>query len=103
MAFRWGNILLMGLSFSSPLVGDEARDYLARTAKTYNQLKSFQVESVVERRASGERSRVKAYFSMYVLLPDRLRIETKTAGQDLQSLLISNGRRLIEYRVGKNE
>lgn len=64
---------------ASLLLGDEARTYLARAANTYSQLKSFQAETVVERRSSYERS-IMASFTLFFLLqiscPSRRKLVT---------------------------
>jgi len=48
------------LFFVANLQGDEARDHLGKAANAYRRLKSFQVESIAEKRSSGEKSDVPA-------------------------------------------
>ena len=95
--------MVLSVFFAANLQADEARDHLNKAANAYRQLKSFQVESVAEKRASAEKSGVRAFLTMYAARPDKIRVETKDSGGRLQSLLISDGAHVTEYRAWANE
>src|SRR5215213_9618750 len=103
MASQTRRFLLICLCSVSCLLGEEAHDYLGRTASTYKRLKSFQVESIAEKRLSGEKSRVLTFLTLYVSRPGRVRVETKDSSNRLRSVLMSNGAQVTEYRAWTNE
>ena len=84
-------------------VAETATDHLKRAAKTYSQLKSFQIESLSERFVDGRGPSTSIVLVLYALPPHKARIETKTTGNAVQSIMISNGRTVTEYRTRRNE
>ena len=80
-----------------------ARDYLNRVADTYKHLKSFQVESEVERGRADQRRELKIGVTLYVSPPDKVRIETKDSGNIIRSVLIWNHGSVTEYTPWKRE
>ena len=95
--------LVVSLFFVANLQADEARNHLGKAANAYRKVKSFQVESIAEKRSSGEKSGIHAFLTLYVARPDKIRVETKDSGGRLQSLLISDGAHVTEYRAWANE
>lgn len=103
----WGCVgLLVSLTLVGPcLAADDATHYLQQSAEAYRHLKSFQVETATERieHAEGKRVRLNVRITLYASLPDKLRVETKNTHDILQSVLISNAEKVIEYSPSKNE
>ena len=96
-------ILVVGV-VAFPLIAQDAKEYLKRSAQTYKQLRSLQVEAEAERILDGAKTeRVKALITLYSVPPHKARVETKNTARKLQSLLISNGSTTTEYRAQRNE
>src|SRR5437879_625346 len=102
MACQQCKILLLGIFISSAFAQD-AQEYLQLAARAYKQLQSFQVEAEAERSSGGERPPIKAVVTLYSLPPHKARVEIKDSDRTLQSVLISNGKSVTEYRARKNE
>jgi outer membrane lipoprotein-sorting protein len=103
MAVRYFRILLLGALVASALAEQSADEYLQLTAQTYKQLRSLQVEAEVRRTREKERAEVTALITLYSVPPYKARIETTDVNRALQSLLISNGKTVTEYRPHTKE
>jgi len=95
--------LLVCLLAASPTFPQTARDYLDRVADTYKHLKSFQVESEVERGRADQRREIKVGITLYVSPPNKVRIETKDSSNIVRSVLIWNRNVVTEYTPYKRE
>jgi outer membrane lipoprotein-sorting protein len=94
-------ILLLG-SFAGCALGQTADEYLQLAARTYKELRSLQVEAEVQRTSSVGPT-LTAFVTVYAVPPHKARIEAKDGTGTLQSLLISNGKSVAEYRPRTNE
>jgi outer membrane lipoprotein-sorting protein len=102
MATRQSLFVLICLA-ALPAVAEEASDHLARAADAYSRLKSLQVEAVSEGRTADGRNSRAVVVRVYTSGRDKARIETVSTSSIVQSLLISNGKDVTEYRGWTNE
>jgi outer membrane lipoprotein-sorting protein len=103
MAVSYFRVLLLGTLVASALAEQSANEYLQLTAQTYKQLRSFQVEAEVRRTRENEGAEVIALITVYSVPPYKARIETKDVNRSLQSLLVSDGKTVTEYRPSTKE
>jgi outer membrane lipoprotein-sorting protein len=103
MVCRQSSILLVYLLVAPSCFAQTALDYLEKVAETYKHLKSLLVKADVERGQLNHRNKIKLSITLYVVPPDRVRIEAKDDVNILRSILISNGNSIIDYSVWKNE
>lgn len=95
--------LLLTCLFTLSCFAQDAQSYLSRAAFTYKQLKSYQVETETERSSADRRNQFKVLVTLYSSRPNKVRIEVKDLGNILQSLMVSDGKTVTEYRSWTNQ
>jgi outer membrane lipoprotein-sorting protein len=95
-------ILVLCIATISAIAGDAA-EHLKRAASAYRQLKSLQVEAVAERKTGDDGPSTTVLVRLYASRGGKARIETSRPGGSPQSVLVSNGRTVTEYRGWTNQ
>jgi outer membrane lipoprotein-sorting protein len=99
----WQSHLVLLCLASVSAVAGEAAEHLKRAANAYSRLKSLQVEAVAERRTGDDRTLRTVVVRLYASGRGKARIETSGPNEPLQSVLVSNGKTVTEYRRWTNQ
>jgi outer membrane lipoprotein-sorting protein len=99
----WHSGLLVLTCVAANAFAEDGTEHLNRAADAYRRMRSLQVEAVAERNTEdGGRTRT-VVVRLYTAEQGKVRIETLSSNDSVQSALISNGKTVTEYRGWINQ